>query len=157
MTGQRVTRELLATLRPGDVVELTSTAGPALTVRGALTHARMLSGRVLPEQLVVGDEQSGLVLSTDSGNPAGWAFGMDLTVVSRVPRLYENSTRPVPVAGDIVRDCEGDAWQCCEDGTWSSHTRSRTRRGDTTETVQMYEPLTLLWDGATGSLPGAPS
>lgn len=91
-----ITRERIADLCPGDVVELRDDRWPEGTVtRGPL---RKTDHGLCVAALMVVDSLGDLF---DAGGHRS------LTVVSRVPRpLYVNHSRTEPVPGDVVRDAD---------------------------------------------------
>ena len=137
-----ITREELADLRPGDVVELTDTRYPGVVTSGPL---RDDAGELLLGAFTV---------RAFDGLPAH-PRQRTLTVVSRAPRpLYVNHPRTEPVAGDVVRDADDDTG---DQRTWmldaGGHVRTPWRcgfiggsytRGD------LPARLRLLVDGETG-------
>jgi hypothetical protein len=91
-----ITREQVADLQPGDVVEVASEEWPAGTVvRGPLW---MQDGETLQVARTV-------VRHWDGHEP--FDTGLTLTVVSRAPRpLYVDSDKTEPDPGDVVRDAD---------------------------------------------------
>jgi hypothetical protein len=91
-----LTREQVADLQPGDVVEIVQGTWPAgTTLRGPLRESRTGT-------LFIGD----VVIRHNDGFPRRWN-DFTLTVISRAPRpLYVNHPRTEPVPGDVVRDEE---------------------------------------------------
>jgi hypothetical protein len=132
-----ITREQVADLQPGDVVEMVASHWPEGTSwRGPLYG----SGGEL--------RVAGGLVRYDNGDPmddARWS----LTVVSRAPRpLYVNHPRTEPVPGDVVRedDPEGAAtWLMDSFGTWQS-------KDSTCRPEHMEGRLRLLVDGETGQV-----
>jgi hypothetical protein len=141
-----ITREQVADLRPGDVVEISDVHWPNGTVvRGPL----WLDGDTLH---CAGE----YVRHHDGSAPAGGAT-QTLTVVSRAPRpLYVNHDRTEPVPGDVVRDADGtgnDVWFRYEfnsGGAGWCNLRTQLRNRS-----ELPDSLLLLVDGTTG-LPAAP-
>jgi hypothetical protein len=149
-----ITREQVADLREGDVVEVAHEDWPEGTVvRGPLW---LMDGETLQVARIV-------VRHWDGRHP--FDTGLSLTVISRAPRpLYVNHPRTEPVAGDVVRDADSndplalfiyvpdpgeaadDPWPwLCTDADW------KARRG-------LPARLRLLVDGETGQVvPGDPS
>lgn len=96
-----ITREHVADLQPGDVVELRHRLFPEITLRGPVSAsgAREYDLALPP-----------VWIRERSGDPAEdtsmWA---ELTVVSRAPRpLYVNHPRTKPAPGDVVRSADDD-------------------------------------------------
>lgn len=141
-----ITREQVADLQPGDVVEV--------VYRGSIT--REASGYVY----VNGRK----MLCTPDGDPAAWTSGAELTVVSRAPRpLYANHPRTEPVPGDVVRVICTDAPDDCytnvylprdadEHRPWVelSPPHSRYERADAEPRDLAGWEMHLLVDGETG-------
>lgn len=96
-----ISKEQVADLRVGDVVEMTSDDWPAgSVVRGPLTASDWgdLGLYLLDGEIGVRNWQGGPY------DPTG-----TLTVVSRAPRpLYVNHDRTKPVPGDVVRDADDE-------------------------------------------------
>ena len=131
-----ITREDVKDLRPGDVVELHDTE-EGWTVTGAVWQKG--------GYLCCGTA----ILCYSREEPIG-IESRTLKVVSRAPRpLYVNSDRTEPVAGDIVRDRDGFAWQH-ESGRWYGVDCSQ-------KDLSQYGPLTLLWDAAADTLATSPA
>jgi hypothetical protein len=136
-----ITREQVADLRPGDVVEMTNERWPEGTaVRGPLWLDH--------ETLQVGAE---VVRHWDGRHP--YDIGKSLTVLSRAPRpLYVNHPRTEPVAGDVVRDADSGhngVWFCSTPGTgrpWIGSDDGDYRRD------ALPDRLRLLVDGETGQV-----
>jgi hypothetical protein len=131
-----ITREQVADLRPGDVVELT--AGDYV-IRGPL-HA---SAGELAVHI--------WTIRLESGAPYGGAQpDRTLTVISRAPRpLYVNHDRAKPVPGDVVREEDPDGpttWLMDSFHTWQSADSTRK------ESDPFEWPLRLLVDGTTGQV-----
>lgn len=138
-----ITREDVADLRAGDVVELQLATGS--TIRGALTDDRFVGG--------LGIAGAGWLIRDSSGDPA-YQLDEDATaivVVSRAPRpLYVNHDRTEPVPGDVVR----------EEGSPLAHTwhylggddapERWWRFDDTSIPFDKNASLILLVDGTTG-------
>ena len=129
-----ITREQVADLREGDVVEI---------------HKRAPLSKSGKELLI-----DGQLLRRSDGDPSSWVEGYDLTVVSRAPRpLYVNHHRTEPVAGDVVRDELGDklALFICtkeDEEVWWVDTAA-----DWIWPAEMREKrLRLLVDGETGQV-----
>lgn len=134
-----ITAEQIADLRPGDVVRVTGWCGA--TVEGPVTEVESGEGIWLGELLWL-------------SHLASWASRLDatLTVVSRAPRLYVNHPRTEPVVGDIVRDCDGDAWRY-QGGEWYCTSPDCCEEDDPFACpIGDFQPLTLLWDGETGEV-----
>jgi hypothetical protein len=96
-----ITREQVADLRPGDIVELTDTDWKEAVIRGPLW--------LDVDRLVVG-----VYLVRDRDGSPYAAEDRTLTVISRAPRpFYVNHDREHPEPGDAVRDaddCTDDRW-----------------------------------------------
>ena len=138
-----ITREQIADLRPGDVVEFTDGRWlPGTVLRGPLWAQS--NGALL-----VGD----LLVRHVNGNPGRWDNGT-FTVISRAP-LYVNHPRTEPVPGDVARD-EGSNHALAvfifvpeEDGG----PRWLDTAGDWFSPAEMCEKrLRLLVDGETGQV-----
>ncbi len=104
-----ITREQVADLRPGDVVEVASDRWPGVVMRGPLHETRgYLSVGPWAVRLPDGSEYLDL----------GETSTRTLTVVSRVPRLFANSDRTHLVGGDVARNADDDTdvrvWYCAE-------------------------------------------
>lgn len=138
-----ITREQIADLRPGDVVEFADGRWlPGTVLRGPLWA--QVSGALL-----VGD----LLVRHVDGHPGRWDNGT-FKVISRAP-LYVNHRRTEPVPGDVARDEEGD-------GIRLIFRMPSVRRGvdawydqDGTERAYELAPgrrLRLLVDGETGQV-----
>jgi len=134
-----ITREQVADLQPGDVVEVVHEDWPTGTVvRGPLW---LMDGETLQVARIV-------VRHWDGRHPYDTA--LTLTVVSRAPRpLYVNHPRTEPVPGDVVRDADGDAWQFYRDEWWCASPDACDEDDPTGYPIEYYRPLTLLWDGQT--------
>jgi hypothetical protein len=144
-----ITREQVADLRPGDVVEMRFPSGASL--RGPLTEVDFGAGAGL------GIVDVGWQVRLSDGTPA-WALtdlGANLTVVSRAPRrLYVNHPRTKPVPGDVARDAgsedHGRVWVYGSDTRkqfwrWSEYP---SENAGPLSTVR----LRLLVDGETGQV-----
>jgi hypothetical protein len=89
--NDEITREVLAELRPGDLIELHSREHFGYLYRGYVRRER---GYV---------RLGGATLSWPQ-EPCTWLKDFRLVVVERAAdRLYENSLRAQPVRGDVVR------------------------------------------------------
>jgi hypothetical protein len=137
-----ITKEQVADLRKGDVVELYS---GVYTIRGPLrAHC---DGSLWLHFWLIREED---------GEPyLGHIKRRTLTVISRAPRsLYVNHPRAIPAVGDVVRDAENDddartwcydgddggvCWQRLDDGAGVFDSRSA-----------LPARLRLLVDGETG-------
>jgi hypothetical protein len=132
-----ITREQVADLRPGDVVELTHASHEGVTLRGpARTHRDSRA-------VWVGDTLL-MDLRGELRDASRWTH---LTVVSRAPRpLYVNHPRTEPTHGDTaawVGDQSGRVyWRA--DGFWLCNDGGRY------DADQMPARLRLLVDGETG-------
>lgn len=138
-----ITREQVADLRVGDVVEYSSSDWPHPTfIRGPVYLADgclHVGGRLI--RFADGDVTAG---DFDNGR---------LTVVSRPPRpLYVNHDRTEPAEGDIVRDCDGDSWRFERDEWWCASADACDDDDPDGLPLGHYRPLTLLWDGETGQV-----
>jgi len=129
-----ITREQVADLRPGDVVDLVT--------RERITVAQVVDGEAYP---YIGDGSAPELLS--------------LTVISRAPRpLYVNHDRTEPVAGDVVRDADGGdgrVWIVDASGDcWTPHAGTVYMKGATLDRLGITLPdrLRLLVDGETGQV-----
>lgn len=131
-----ITREQIADLRPGDVVELAAPLWPDGTViRGGLHGSA-------PNDLFVGpvriQDYVGIGI-------------LSLTVVSRAPRpLYVNHPRTEPVPGDVVRDADDPS----ETQAWWFTTNVAPWKTGGGWTTREYLPdrLRLLVDGEVGQV-----
>ena len=137
-----ITREQVADLQPGDVVEIVEDdKGDEITHRGPLRREG--------KYLVLG----GFTVTRPNGGPASWY--RTLTVVSRAPRpLYVNHPRTEPVRGDVARDNESGnehrVWVYGRDHGGSTWFWSEypTEIAGHLKTVR----LRLLVDGTTGQV-----
>lgn len=128
-----ITREQIADLQPGDVVEVTDKYG--CTARGPLRESDLGS-------LMLGVF---VLIRHPKGDPS--VHNLDLSVISRAPRpLYVNHPRTEPCAGDIVRDGDGGAWEF-----WGRRWHLAGVREDVVD-ISDSGSLTLLWDGQTGQV-----
>jgi hypothetical protein len=98
--NDEITAEVLAELRPGDLIELHSREHFGYLYRGYVRRDRR-------------DGVTRFGAATLSwppeGEPCTWLKDFRLVVVERaVDRLYENSLRAQPVHGDVVRFQSGD-------------------------------------------------
>ena len=140
-----ITREQVADLQPGDVVEL---AGGNL--RGAIVRGPVFQDR--NGWLLIGPEQ---VVRDPDGDPSS-DQRHTLTVVSRAPRpLYVNHPRTEVRKHDVIRDGEGVIRHCDAGGfggepTWWSWNYQPGWKW--THTTMPPQPLTLLVDGETGQV-----
>ena len=140
-----ITRADVADLREGDVVELTDERWPDGTV---------LRG---PAYFYDGELRVGhLALATCDGRLYVDRPRTTLTVISRAPRLYTNSDRSEPVAGDVVRNADDDSdtrtWAAGEgsevgSGWW---VRLDDGLGNWEAGSALPDRLRLLVDGHTG-------
>lgn len=152
-----ITREQVADLQPGDVVELICVRDWNVNVRGELRpfpmgqHPRAsITGIV---GLTLGP---GLVVRrADGGVAAMWTdANYSLVIVSRTPRpLYVNHPRTEVKQHDVIRDGEGVIRHCDAAGfgglpTWWSWNYEPGWKW--THTTCPPQPLTLLVDGETG-------
>jgi hypothetical protein len=139
-----ITREQVADLREGDVVEYHRSDWPdGVVIRGPLHRSKS------------GGQWIGLAtfaIRFDDGDVNGFAFDKDttLTVVSRAPRpLYVNHDRTEPVPGDVVRDADSD-----DPATWHYLTWPGgpwyDLRGNGKPREALPARLRLLVDGETG-------
>ena len=131
-----ITPEQVADLQPGDVVEIRWDAHPGVIVSGPLRPRG--GGQWVGPVPVIG--------------PSGEMHeSITLTVISRAPRpIYVNHPRTEPADGDIVLDCDGDAWRFERDGWWCAY--SEACPDDEGFPIESYRPLTLLRDGETGQV-----
>lgn len=141
-----ITREQVADLREGDVVEYRRDEWP----EGAVVRAPLERGSYDDTLYVLGGH-FGVV----GAKGAPYDRRATLTVVSRAPRsLYVNHSRTSPVPGDVVRDADsddplrlwittsnedGDTWWVNHDADWCDAESLPTR-------------LRLLVDGETGEV-----
>lgn len=137
-----ITREQVADLREGDVVELAGGNLRGATVRGPVFREH--NG-----WLLVGPDQ---VVRDPDGAPSSDSR-RTLTVVSRAPRpLYVNHPRTEPVPGDVVRDAEvlapAGVWlRPWDNGAWI-YADGGTRHLNS----ELPTCLRLLVDGETGQV-----
>lgn len=142
-----VTREQVADLQPGDVVEMS----------GGSLHDAVVRGPVYQRNgwLLLGPDQ---VVRTPEGDPTG-DRGRTLAVISRAPRpLYVNHDRTEPVPGDVVRDADAPSsattYDRCVDGVgihaWRTTGGVTWLVGD--RLANLPARLRLLVDGATGQV-----
>ena len=142
-----ITREQVADLQPGDVVEFRAHDDPDVFTRGPVS--------------ILGDSGirlgSHLVLLYSGGNGVGeFESQGTLTVISRVPRaLYVNHDREKPAPGDVVRNADDDTdrriW--VSDGLDGGHLWGSLPEMEHTERSAMPKRLRLLVDGETGQVP----
>ena len=131
-----ITREQVADLREGDVVELRDDRWPGVVVRGPV---RYITNNAYPHV----------------GPAVIWPDGVEhiaqeITVVSRAPRpLYVNHPRTEPAMGDVVRDSDGVVWLRDSWATWHSPDSICNAEH---EDVGLTKPWTLLVDGTTGQV-----
>lgn len=142
-----ITREQVADLRPGDVVEIGFDSGSV--IRGPLMEDRHEAGvlRVANVDWVVRD-QGGLLGGGLQRADAS------LAVVSRAPEpLYVNHDRSEPVPGDVAKAADGSE---PSGHTWhylgnEEHGGNWWRFDDIIKNVQPRS-LRLLVDGTTGEV-----
>lgn len=144
-----ITREQVADLRPGDVVEVSGY--PVL--KGATVRGPIVASEGRGKRLVVGPV---VVRHSDGSPPLQYSDDSEfiLTVVSRAPRpLYVNHARSEPVPGDVVtEDTPGGR------GLWffvqfiENSTRWVATSGRTVNRVDLPDRLRLLVDGETGQV-----
>jgi hypothetical protein len=137
-----ITREQVADLRPGDVVELRDERWPGVVTRGPVREGER--GYLWLADVVVKDKDPSRQFAPHTAT---------LTVVSRVPRpLYVNHDRTEVAKGDVVRDADEDdrfTWfnDGSSDNAWCSlQDMAVWGRGD------MPTRLHLLVDGETGQV-----
>ena len=140
-----ITREQVADLREGDVVELQDDRWPGAVLRGPLRESA-------PGVLRVANK----LVRDYEGRPSRFADTQQLTVVSRAPRpLYVNHPRTEPVAGDVVRDADDDTdtmtWNYAG-GSGESVQGWYDRDGQGAASHHLPERLRLLVDGETGQV-----
>lgn len=136
-----ITREQVADLKPGDVVELSrpSTTDDAVTliVRGPLRQVSTVTG----DTLYAGS----YCVRDQDGHPVYGPRGT-LTVISRAPRpLYVNHHRTEPVPGDTVHPGDGTlsiAFRTVNGWVWPNGTWARV----------VNDGLRLLVDGESGQV-----
>lgn len=94
-----ITREQVADLQPGDVVELRHRLFPEVTLRGPISASGSRGYDLVLPPVWIRDR---------SGEPGeDMEMWGTLTVISRAPRpLYVNHPRTEPVPGDVVRDAD---------------------------------------------------
>lgn len=136
-----ITREQIADLREGDVVEISGDfRWPGAVVRGPLQSDLNGSLRVGPL----------LVRHREGYPPQGELRQATLTVISRAPRLlYVNHPRTKPVPGDVVRDAElqnRNQWMHVRRNVWANIDGGLDSR------IGLPERLRLLVDGETGDV-----
>lgn len=135
-----ITREQVADLQPGDVVEITEIVdGDVYTHRGPVRaepgHRDFLTF-------------AGYTIHNAQGRPGLWID--TLTVVSRAPRpLYVNHPRTEPVPGDVVRDADSGDPRTWHYLTWPGGPWYDLR-GNGKKRVDLPTRLRLLVDGETG-------
>jgi hypothetical protein len=144
-----ITRADVADLRPGDVVEITSTYnGSVYTHRGPVVQDGRGVGLLFETYWV----------RTRSGDAPQWIDS--LTVVSRAPRpLYVNHDRAEPVPGDVVRDADDDSdtrtWMCFDRAAvngWVGRRGSNSAWCTAMPRADLPDRLRLLADGETGQV-----
>lgn len=140
-----ITREQVADLRVGDVVELHESRWGGVTIAGPV---REVSNSLCVGPLVIGyldTEEPFEPYDPDTGR-----VERTLTVISRAPRpLYVNHDRTEPVPGDVVRDADRDLWLLDGFKTWQGTTSTC---GLEHQETGLIPPLTLLVDGTTGEV-----
>jgi hypothetical protein len=141
-----ISREQVADLQPGDVVEVhVAEWREGVVLRGPLHESATGS-------LWLADLQ----IRYHDGDVFGWSMGRrsTLTVVSRAPRpLYVNHDRTEPVPGDVVRDADsGDptVW-LCTNPTKGFDWWHRADEGFC-HSEDLPARLRLLVDGSTGEV-----
>ena len=93
------------------------------------------------ESVIVGVCSGGTLLHT----PTVWVTpdGTDVTFIYNTSWTVEVLAPPIPdVVGTIVRDKDGDAWQCRE-GSW--YLADNDDIGRSLNDLQFYGPLIVLW------------
>lgn len=140
-----MTPEQITDLRPGDVVEYRRNYWPeGAYVRGPVEQ----DAPDRPMYVLRGT----FGIAEADGSPYS-KFEGTLTVVSRAPRpMYVNHPRTEPVAGDVVRDCDGDAWHFDVDEWWCASSEACDEDDPLGLPIEAYRPLRLLWDGETGQV-----
>lgn len=145
-----ITREQVADLRPGDVVEI---AWP----NGAILHGPLYEE---DDHLDLGP----LILRYSTGGVGHSMPSCDLTVVSRAPRLYVNHDRAEPVQGDVVRFIDtrrpDDAYTNVYDNRGDRHRPWLQLSGERwthdqvmpRDCLRRHYRLELLVDGETGQV-----
>jgi hypothetical protein len=146
-----ITREQVADLRPGDVVELRlDDWAKGAAIRGPLRST----------------EQETLVLPIPGGDGVYWVRGDNghafdgahrtLTVISRAPRpLYVNHHRTEPVPGDVVRDADSGhnaVWLCGDPGDPGRLCWAQSGPPFWVSRDRLPDRLRLLVDGETGEV-----
>lgn len=138
-----ITREQVADLQPGDVVELRDERWPDVVTRGSV-HESL--GYLWLGDVVVKDKDPSRQFAPHTAT---------LTVVSRAPRpLYVNHPRTEPVPGDIVIPVDHDpddvvTWSWCPLRTGVYRWRS-TLDDSWLDRTDLDVDLRLLVDGKTG-------
>jgi hypothetical protein len=106
-----ITREQVADLREGDVVELASDRWGGASMRGPLVQNSY--GDLTVGRIGYTTAPRGFVVRTRDGSPSGWADAHTLTVVSRAPKpMYVNHPRTRPARGDVVRGVDQHGGPC---------------------------------------------
>jgi len=137
-----ITRKQVADLQPGDTVNVRRRDWPAATT-GELwldQHGNLMHG--------------GCTVRDSDGNPG--TYLLEFSVIARAPRpLYANHPRTEPVAGDVVRDEDGDLWTLVDR---SAYGELRAWHWSTAagkwvhNSPQAIAGGTLLVDGETGTV-----
>jgi hypothetical protein len=142
-----ITREQVADLQPGDVVELSFPSGS--TIRGALTREGYSNSGL-------GITSAHWTVRSASGEVPPFIVDCSLTVVSRAPRpLYVNHPRTEAREHDVVRDGagvirhHGPVSESADATWWAWELQAGFRWTWTSEPAQ---PLHLLVDGETGQV-----
>ena len=94
--------------------------------------------------------ESFIVGTVDGAYPEGTAPGFAVTVDGDISRYFPSDVwtvevlaPPIPdVVGTIVRDADGDAWQCQE---YAWYLADNDDVGRSLDDLQFYGPLTVLW------------
>jgi hypothetical protein len=131
-----ITREQVADLRVGDVVELIFADMSVL--RGTLREDVVRNAIGFPE--------AGWTVRDSRGEPPFGAEKMELAVIERAPRpLYVNHDRTEPLPGDVIHASDGTLSRAFRtNGEWIWPNGTRARPGE--------PPYTLLVDGETGQV-----
>jgi hypothetical protein len=141
-----ITREQVADLQPGDVVELRDDRWPEVVIRGPVRITE--NG----DSYAVGELGISPAFLPEFRQPYN-AATRTLTVVSRAPRpLYVNHPRTEPAGGDVARDADGDlpgrVWVYAGiAGTWRWAEHPSEAAGQLKDVR-----LRLLVDGETGQV-----
>lgn len=143
-----ITREQIADLQPGDIVQFRYVAWPENTfLQGPLEGEEASNLYVGGHCVRYGKHQPRLPLLTGAAT---------LIILARKPRqVYVNHPRTGPVPGDVVRDADDDdtlTWNCVEPDHTNEFCWRDTGRGGQWRPEDLPTRLRLLVDGETGQV-----